>query len=64
MTYEVTMKKDFGNKKEFVAVVEAERKIDAFYKAKGKAVKADWHNWKHVQIWDITFSAKKIEEKA
>ena len=62
MTYKITMKKDFGNKKEFTTIVEADRKLDAFYKAKGIAVREDWHNWKHVQVWDITFTAEKIEE--
>ena len=60
MTYKVTMKKDFGNKKEFTTIVEAECKLDAFYKAKGCAMKTDWHNWKHVPVWDIIFTAEKI----
>lgn len=62
MTYEVTMTKDYGNRKKYVTIVEAKDKIDSYYKARAKAAKVDWHNWRHTQMWDITFSSIALEK--
>lgn len=54
--YEMTITKDYGNKKSITVQADGKDKLHAMFKGLAIAAKMDRYNFKHVRHWEVTFT--------